>query len=205
MALVLKLGGSLYESGRLDGVLERVAAADVPVIVVPGGGPFADAVRAEYQSGRIDEATAHDLAVLAMQQMAILMARRAPVLRTVETEAQIGKAVAERSSAIWLPWRMARAAGDIARDWSMTSDGMAAWLARRLESVGLRLPVVLVKSCEIPQHASARALADSGIVDAWFARIVTESGPAWRVVSADDPNGLSDVLRRPIDGAHIAC
>ncbi len=43
--LVVKIGGSLEKSGRLGSVLSLIARATRPVVIVPGGGIFADAVR----------------------------------------------------------------------------------------------------------------------------------------------------------------
>ena len=44
-ALVVKLGGSLSETGELKRWLALITRARRPLIVVPGGGAFADAVR----------------------------------------------------------------------------------------------------------------------------------------------------------------
>jgi aspartokinase-like uncharacterized kinase len=43
--LVIKIGGSLAETGRLKDVLALVTEAKRPVVVVPGGGGFAQKVR----------------------------------------------------------------------------------------------------------------------------------------------------------------
>ena len=71
--LVVKIGGSLVETGRLREILAIVARAQRPTVIVPGGGPFADAVRnAQAEFGFSDEA-AHRMAILAMHQTALLM------------------------------------------------------------------------------------------------------------------------------------
>ena len=44
--LVVKLGGSLAESKRLASILKIVGASRQSCVIVPGGGAFADAVRA---------------------------------------------------------------------------------------------------------------------------------------------------------------
>jgi 5-(aminomethyl)-3-furanmethanol phosphate kinase len=71
---------------RADGLVGlRRACADVtematrrPVLVVPGGGPFADAVRAvDAQVGLADD-VAHALALRAMDQLGVLLARLLP-------------------------------------------------------------------------------------------------------------------------------
>ena len=43
------------------------------MLVVPGGGPFADAVRAVDEQVGLDDATAHALALRAMDQLGVLL------------------------------------------------------------------------------------------------------------------------------------
>jgi aspartokinase-like uncharacterized kinase len=64
---VVKLGGSLAGSERLREWLAALAGQP-GLVLVPGGGPFADAVRAAQGALRFDDATAHHLAMLAMEQ-----------------------------------------------------------------------------------------------------------------------------------------
>src|SRR5690606_13928197 len=140
--VVLKLGGSLAESGRLRVLLALVSRARRSVVVVPGGGAFADAVReTQHALGFSDEA-AHDMALLAMHQMADAMIALEPRLMGAETLIGIARAWHRRRIPVWLPASLC--AGDrlIPRDWSITSDGLAARLAERLGDVEL----VLVKS-----------------------------------------------------------
>src|SRR5262245_52569461 len=67
-AAVVKLGGSFALSSDLPAWLEVIAGGAGYVVLVPGGGPFADAVRAAQPVMRFDEAAAHHMALLAMEQ-----------------------------------------------------------------------------------------------------------------------------------------
>ncbi len=68
--IVVKLGGSVVRSGELPAWLDAIAGAQVPIVVVPGGGALADEVRAcQSQLGFGDQA-AHRMALLAMDQLA---------------------------------------------------------------------------------------------------------------------------------------
>lgn len=188
--VVLKLGGSLAESGRLRTLLALVARARRPVVVVPGGGAFADAVReTQYALGFSDE-TAHDMALLAMHQMADAMIALEPRLMGAETLIGIARAWHRRRIPVWLP--AALCAGDrrIPRDWTITSDGLAARLAERLGDVEL----VLVKSRTVKRGASARTLARQGIVDPVFPLIAERADLAWRVLGPGENKVLSDLL-----------
>src|SRR3954471_11359363 len=119
---VVKLGGSHAFSGHLAGWIAAIADCAGDIVVVPGGGPFADGVRdAQSKMGFGDEA-AHHMALLAMEQYGCALAgmNRACVL--ADSLAAIGRALAEEQVPVWLPSRMALAAKDIPCSWDVSSD-----------------------------------------------------------------------------------
>ena len=71
--IVVKLGGSLLEGdgGRGRPWLDILARSTVPVVVVPGGGAFADLVRSEQRRLGFSGRTAHRMALVAMHQTAL--------------------------------------------------------------------------------------------------------------------------------------
>jgi aspartokinase-like uncharacterized kinase len=173
--IIVKLGGSLAESGRLASILEIVAGARKRCVVVPGGGAFADAVRTAQAELAFSDAVAHRMALLAMHQTGLMLAALQPRLRPAETLAGIRRALADDEIPVWLPFRLAAADKQIPADWSITSDGLAARLAERLG----RVPVVLVKSCHVGRSTSLTGLAQAGIVDRTFAAIVERARLPW--------------------------
>ncbi len=188
--LVLKLGGSLAESGRLRRLLGLVSRARRPVVVVPGGGAFADAVRETQKALGFSDAAAHDMALLAMHQMADAMIALEPRLVGAESLIGIARAWHRRRIPVWLPASLCAGDRRIPRDWSITSDGLAARLAERLGEVEL----VLVKSRSVRRTASAKTLARQGVVDPVFPLIAARAGLAWRVLGPRDDAELSDLL-----------
>ncbi len=64
--IVLKIGGSLFDSARE--LLKWVADEERDVLVVPGGGAFADKVRDVYGTTTLSDDAAHWMALLAMDQ-----------------------------------------------------------------------------------------------------------------------------------------
>jgi aspartokinase-like uncharacterized kinase len=188
--VVLKLGGSLAESGRLRALLAIIRRARRAVVVVPGGGPFADAVRETQSVLRFSDEAAHEMALLAMHQMAQAMAAIEPRLVAADTLVGIERAWHRRRIPIWLPARLCAGDRRIPRNWTITSDGLAARLAERLADVEL----VLVKSRSVRRTASAKTLARQGIVDPVFPVIVERADLAWRVLGPGDESVLSDLL-----------
>jgi aspartokinase-like uncharacterized kinase len=158
--------------------------------VVPGGGRFAEAVREEQRREGFSDRSAHRMAILAMHQMAELYFEMQPGLAAAETIEEIERTSGEGRVPVWLPYRMAAHEAGIPEDWSITSDGLAAWLAVRL-----RADVALVKSCPVDPVASASGLAESGVVDTAFAQFVDEAALTWHVLGPSQMAELSAILK----------
>ena len=160
---VVKIGGSLIsDPARLRSVLAAFAAgADGPVVIVPGGGPFADTVRATQTALGFDEALAHRLALGAMSTMAEVFRALEPQLHILRTlEAVRGWA----GHAIWDPDELRAGHPDIPETWDVTSDSLAVWLATELRAARC----ILVKSASCPPDATPGVLARLGLVDPCF-------------------------------------
>lgn len=188
--IVVKVGGSLAETGRLNGVLSIIAAARRPVIVVPGGGQFADKVRDLQNALHFDDKSAHKLAMLGMHQMAEVYFAKEPRLAPADSVEGIGRVLSTGNIPVWLPFQMSQSDETIPADWSITSDGLAARLAERLGS----LPVVLLKSVEAEAGAGLDDLAAEGIVDAAFPGIVRRARLDWRILGPEDDGALEALL-----------
>lgn len=188
--IIVKTGGSLAETGRLAGVLALIARAKRPVIVVPGGGQFADKVRDLQNVLRFDDTSAHRLAILGMHQMAELYFTLQPRFAAADSPDGFTRVLAVGQIPVWLPLRMCEGDGEIPADWSITSDGLAARLAERLGA----LPVVLLKSAAVDATSDARRLADEGVVDPVFPDIVARAGLDWRVLGPEGDDELASLL-----------
>ena len=158
--VVVKIGGGLLaHAAHLDAALACVAAAaaDRRLLVVPGGGPFTEAVRnVDRQIGLSDD-TAHWMAVLGMDQNAHLLASRLPRAMIVDDRAGIISAVAATAGAsrripVLAPYRWLHEADPLRHTWDITSDSISAWIAGQLGAERL----VLIK----PPAASGLALVD---------------------------------------------
>jgi aspartokinase-like uncharacterized kinase len=180
---VVKVGGSLLgRAGAFDRVIEALTAfrPGRRLVVVPGGGPFADAVRQMFRRVKIGEDAAHWMAVLGMDQYAHAVAARAPGAALVEQPSEIETAIAAGQLPVLAPYRWLRAADPLPHSWDVTSDSIAAWVAGAL---GARR-VVLIK----PTAGDTREL-----VDAFFIRTVPP-GVEHLVVTTDDLGQLDVAL-----------
>lgn len=166
---VVKLGGSLAASAQLPCLLQELARLP-DLVIAPGGGPFADAVRRAQKERGFDDAAAHDMALLAMAQFGRMLAAQAG-FRAAWGAGRIAAALARDPShppLVWLP-DPATDAPDVERSWRITGDSLALWLAHRLGARRL----VLLKSCPIPT-SDLTALSAAGIVDEVFPGMARE-------------------------------
>jgi 5-(aminomethyl)-3-furanmethanol phosphate kinase len=188
---VLKLGGSLASAPVLDQWLALLDRHGGRAVVVPGGGPFANLVRDAQRVIGYDNATAHEMALLAMEQYALVLANRARTLRPVATKSALRATLRAGATPVWLPSRMLAARDDAGRDWDTTSDSLAAWLAAEIGAALL----VLVKRRTLPMPPTARALARNGVVDAAFPAALARCACECRIVGADDHAAFARMLR----------
>jgi len=187
--IVVKLGGSLAESRRIAAALKLVGAARHPCVIVPGGGTFADAVRAAHRKHHLPEPVSHRMALLAMHQTGMMLAAMHDRLEPAETLSAIRSAIAAGRIPVWMPLKLVESDTQITADWRTTSDALAARLAERLGA-----SVLLVKSCRVDPEDSAARLVRQGIVDPAFAEITERSGIEWRVLGAGDEVELAQRL-----------
>ncbi|MGP1718272.1 MAG: amino acid kinase family protein [Methylophilus sp.] len=184
---VIKLGGSVTHHDSLLKWLQLVVRwGDGKVIIVPGGGVYADAVR-EFQQirerlpdGHITDVHAHALAIYAMDQMARSLVAMVPELTLVRNPLEIAERGWQHRGLVWLPSEMALnpelwAEMALPENWEITSDSLAAWLACQLEASHL----LLVKSEDslLQQKPTfdLAALQAQGIVDAGLSSILPQA------------------------------
>ncbi len=161
---IVKIGGSLAKSRDRERWLSIIKSwRAVGLVVVPGGGPFADCVRAMQAPCRYDNATGHAMAVLAMEQYATLLAACCDAFLSCDRREEIHQAIQSGKIALWRPHYLVSRADDIAKTWDHTSDSLAAWLARALKAEG----ILLIKSRD-PEKGRTPRLEDlqaSGLID----------------------------------------
>ncbi len=189
--IVVKLGGSLAGAPELAAWLEVLGRAGGRAVVVPGGGPFADQVRAAQERWRFDDATAHHLAILAMELFGRMLAALQPGLMLAESRPDIERVLQEGGVPVWMPARMTLGRREIAESWEVTSDSLAAWLAGALGAGRL----LLVKSAAPPAgDVPAGELVRRGLLDPAFPGFLAHSRAQARCLGPGDVRGLASAL-----------
>jgi aspartokinase-like uncharacterized kinase len=180
---VVKVGGGLGR-GAGDDALRALCTVlgelgeRHPLLVVPGGAWFADAVREADRRFALPAATAHHMAVLGMEQFGWLLCELIP---GAERCADPARAPSGRT-AVLLPAALALDA--LPASWEVTSDSIAAWVAVRAGAGRL----VLVKD-----------------VDGLFAEWPARGDPIARMTAAElaalRPAGVDEHLPTLLEGA----
>jgi aspartokinase-like uncharacterized kinase len=137
VTIVVKIGGGLADTpGALDAVCEAVAAGGHtrPVLVVPGGGPFADTVREFDRRFGLPASSAHAMAILAMDQYAHVLAGRIEHAVRVDDAGAAAEALRAPGVAVLAPSRWLLAADVLPHSWDVTSDSIAAFVAGALDA-----------------------------------------------------------------------
>jgi aspartokinase-like uncharacterized kinase len=183
--VVVKVGGGLSaHPGALEAVCGALTAAARRnrVLVVPGGGPFADAVRAFDEQHALGADAAHWMAILAMNQYAHVLAARIPGAVLIEEPGMVHRATSPSGIAVLAPYRWLHAADVLPHTWQATSDSAAAFVAGALDAVRL----VLIKPTDAPAEA---------LVDPCFASVIP-AGLCWDVLGWRQVSRLESLLTR---------
>jgi aspartokinase-like uncharacterized kinase len=130
------------------------------------------------------------MALLAMEQYALLLVDRLPRLRPCRTLDEMRQSTRAGDPAIWLPATLALADPTIPQSWDVTADSLAAWLARRLGAERL----VLVKSVAAPRPIDIDAMAASGLVDQAFPSFLAGADLALNWIGPGEEEALVERL-----------
>lgn len=160
---IVKIGGSCFQQPQL---LRRITATldeqstRQSRIFICGGGHFAEAVRRQYAVHSLPDDVCHHLAIEAMTMQSKVFAHLSGMPLIAEPPSS-GDAILDVVE--WLNSHT-NIEGLIPQTWEVTSDSLAAYVARYYES-----PLMLIKSCDLPEGGlNVTRLAQLGIVDAHF-------------------------------------
>ncbi len=178
---VMKIGGSLVD--QVPGIARALLAARSPVLVIPGGGPFANLVRTFH----IQDNESHWMAILGMEQYGWYIASHgfgtSPDLKV------------PWCPTVWLPYVQMQKEDPLPHHWDITSDTIAAWVAYRLG-----LDLVVLKSVDGIINRGAlleevTAPKDCEELDPDFTRFVLDHGIKTLIMNGRKIKRLQSLLR----------
>ncbi len=158
---VLKLGGSWLKNHNLKNLLQNlILSNNSDVVLVVGGGIFADAVRLSQKFLKFDDKFANYLAIKATENYAESINSLFPEIKLIKNLNELRK---KEGLKIWLPGKTLKNEKTFIKNWSSTSDSIACWLSKKISAKG----VIFVKSLNFEKNEkhNLKDLQKQGILD----------------------------------------
>lgn len=173
--VVCKVGGSLQAFSELADAIRQLAAdlttvsgvdrmaSGVKLLLIPGGGGFADHVRWLTPKVSLSDEAAHWLAIRTLSVSALFLQQILPDATLIEKLEQLTPG--ESGLYILDPWHFLRDAGRMVPvGWHVTSDSIAAYVAQAAGASRL----LLLKSVGTSETVTIREAVRAGWVDEHF-------------------------------------
>ena len=135
-ATVIKIGGSLaLQPERLRVLCTRISEYSKThrLIVVPGGGEFADVVRTLDKRFSLSCRTSHKMAVLGMDQYGLMLLDLLPNSACVSKLEEVKYCLGQGKLPVFLPSNLLFSEDPLENSWNVTSDSIAVYLADRMQ------------------------------------------------------------------------
>ena len=213
---VLKVGGSLARGDGLQDLCREISVLghQHPLLVVPGGGEFSDLVRQAYSRYDLGETAAHCMALLAMDQYGYLLSR---LIEGSSLETGMDSACRTAASgrvAILLPSASVLDSDCLPHSWQVTSDTIAAWVAREtgsprlilLKDVDGLMPSLNSPEGIIKEMTAEQLALHTGGVDGYLPDFLALMQLETWVVNGLKPGRIAELLNSGSTvGTRIAC
>ncbi|MFW6062543.1 MAG: hypothetical protein ACOC9V_00050 [Chloroflexota bacterium] len=201
---VIKVGGSVIAGSALKEIAPQWAtlARSYRLLFLPGGGVFADQVRLIDRHFNLTDHAAHWMAIAAMDQCGYLLADCLPGARAVHDLRAAAAVTAQGRAAVLIPSRLLREHDPLPHSWEVTSDSLAAWLARFARAPLLALlkdvagvfpPQEPVGSTPPIPEISRAQLERCAVVDSYFVTALPEQIECW-IIDGRHPRRLAQLL-----------
>jgi aspartokinase-like uncharacterized kinase len=207
MMAVLKIGGSLSRSPALTDLCREISrlGAHHRLLVVPGGGEFADVARDFYARVQLSETAAHRMAILAMDQYGYLLGDLIPDVELATDLPQALQITTRGRVPVLLPARLMDQLDPLPHSWQVTSDSIAAWVAGALQATRL----VLLKDVDglfssppdsaasgemLPQLEIAQLTTLAGGVDQYLKTVLAQYEFETWVINGQYPRRLAELI-----------
>jgi 5-(aminomethyl)-3-furanmethanol phosphate kinase len=188
--IVVKMGGSLCN--RVPDLAAGLLTCERPMLIVPGGGIFADVVR----KLRVDDDSAHWMAIAAMDQYGWFIVSQGVMATTLLK-------VPDRP-VVFLPYCSMRQHDPLPHSWDVSSDSIAAWIADFLE-----LDLLLLKSVDgIVENGNLikqiKNPVKTDVVDSFFIPFVLERKITTTIINGSRFDRVDKFLRgETVPGSRI--
>jgi aspartokinase-like uncharacterized kinase len=198
---VIKIGGSLSRGESLPALCRKIEglSRNHSLLIVPGGGDFAEQVREADRRFHLGDTAAHAMALLAMDQYGYMLNQLIPgSIVTAELDNALKSAESGQAS-ILLPSELVMKSDPLPHSWQVTSDSIAAWVSQWVHCRCL----VLLKDVDglldrdglIEELTVTQLAAHSGGVDEYLSYILCRANLETWVINGLRPERLAELLQ----------
>ncbi|MFN3476228.1 MAG: amino acid kinase [Candidatus Methylomirabilales bacterium] len=203
----IKVGGSLGVGGGLEGLMETIGrlSRHFKLLIVPGGGAFADVVRDHHRRYPLQETTVHRMAILAMDQYGYLLSDLSKRGRPAWSLREVKAILRWGGLPILLPSRLLLRSDPFKPSWDVTSDSIAAYLAGIVQAKVLILlkdvDGIFERDPRSDPHAALLSqvqreeLKRYGCIDRAFPKALGEVRSCW-IINGRSPERLEELLQK---------
>ncbi len=201
---IIKVGGSLGKSPDLRNIVQKMSTTCIQhkVLLVPGGGLFADAIRNYDNRLKLTPDAAHWMSILGMDQFGHLICSLLENGTLVRGFSSARKAFESDQIPVLLPYDILFETDVLPRNWDVTSDSIAAWLAKL---AGAR-QLILLKSVdglfsegekgELLENAEwSSGINNRGALDNYFLHVLKNSNADTWLINGNYPERLEQLLQ----------
>lgn len=210
MEAVIKIGGSLAEEtiqfrklcNKINGLSKKHE-----ILIVPGGGRFADSVREFDRRFCISSEVSHQMAILAMDQFGMLLSDLIPDACVSYSLKTVTNTAANQMPSILLPSHLMFKVESLEKSWDVTSDTIAAYVAKEVKAKKLIIATDVdgVFTSNPKKDATAKFIPSISAktllnftqetsVDRYFAKFILKENISCFVVNGKYPDRIEAIM-----------
>ena len=164
-AVIVKVGGSLATCPvKLRILCTKLTelSREHKLIVIPGGGEFADAVRKLDKRFSLSPSASHRMAILGMDQYGLMLSDLLPSSRVVNKLEHLQEALDLGELPVFLPSTFLFAEDPLGNSWDVTSDSIAVYVAGQLHVTRALLVTDVdgVYTCDPKESSEAKLIRE---------------------------------------------
>lgn len=161
---VIKVGGSLVQQPKkLRLLCKKIGevSKEHRLVVIGGGGEFADVVRQLDVRFGLSNFAAHRMAILGIDQYGLMLADLIPNAATVDNVNSASELLERRGLPVFLPSKLFLEEDPLENSWDVTSDSIALYIAGQLRACRL----LLVKDVDGIYTADPKKYSEAKLIE----------------------------------------
>lgn len=198
---LVKIGGSLaYDVKPLLNTLKSFSSEENRIVVVPGGGMFADVVRDLDRDVKLSNRASHRMALMSMDMMGVYFSDISHI-KTVDNLYDTKVTLQDKNIVILLPSKVVLSTDELPHSWEVTSDSIALYIAKLLR---LRRVIIVTDVDGIYDRypggkllniISAKSIRGFTSVDSYLPKLLIRYKMECIVVNGKYPERVVNVLK----------